>query len=108
MADRPNPALIEAARAICREAGLDPDAVISSSYGAPAHWEGFLPHARAAGVAFAETFRTLAEVARAAAMQSEDQIEAERLKARADALHEAARLVDEVPPATNVVEFRRL
>lgn len=106
MADQIAPALIGAARAICRTLGVDPDAATSSAYGAPQCWETYLPHAQAAGASFAGALRAVAEVARAAAMVSKDQIEAERLNARADALYEAAALIHPKAGA-NVVAFRQ-
>ena len=96
-----------AARAICRASGIDPDAASSSAYAAPPNWETFVQHAVAAGAVFAESFKARAEVARAGMAATKDQVEADRLKARADALREAADIVGEPRPSATVVEFRR-
>lgn len=107
MTDQPKPDLVEAARAICRALGVDPDAATSSAHAAPPMWEHYLPHATAAGAVFAVRLRAMAEIARGVAMVSKDQLDAERLKAQADALHEAAALFDERAAGDNVVEFPR-
>ena len=103
-----SPELREAARAICQLTGLDPDAISSSAYGAPENWEAFVPQAQAAGAAVSKYLRVLAEVARAAVVVTKDQIEAERLKARGDALHEAADMTGgRRSGGGTVLEFRR-
>ena len=102
-----SPEIIAAAHAICREMGLDPDAVTSSAYGAPQQWVAFIPHARAAAAVYAESFRAMAEIARQGAMLNADQIQAERLFGRANALHEAADILGEKGREGNVVEFKR-
>ena len=104
-----SPELREAARALCRAAGIDPEMASSSAYAASPYWEVIVPHAIAAVAPFATSLRALAETARAAAMVSTDQLQAERLKARADALHEAADMMaGPREGGGTVVEFRRL
>lgn len=107
MTDQPLPALVEAAKAICRALDIDPDAATSSAYAAAKQWEQFLPYASLTGASFAGRFRTMAEEARSALTKATDQVEAERLKVRADALHEAAEMLDELADRRKVVAFRR-